>query len=59
MKKHNERVAARIAKLSARVPAESASEGVTPLAAGYFRLEQLRNSVTPRQNNEVRVRSSR
>lgn len=59
MKKHNERVAARIAKLSAAVPAENPGEGVAPLAAGYFRLEQLRGSVTPRQNNEVRVRSSR
>jgi hypothetical protein len=59
LKKFNERVARRIAALSTAVPAENPGEGVTPLAAGYFRLEQLRNSVTPRQNNEVKVRSSR
>lgn len=57
MKKHNEQVARRIAALSAAVPAENPGEGVTPLNPGYFRLQQLRDSTTPRQNDRVRVRS--
>ena len=57
MKKYNERIAKRFADLAAAVPVADPGEGVTPLNPGYFRLQQLRDSTTPRQNDRVRVRS--
>ena len=49
MKKHNQKVAARVARLTDKIPNPKLPEGVTPLNPGYFRLEQMRMSRTAEQ----------
>ncbi len=51
MKKHNVRVAERIAKLSAEVP-DDYGEGVMPLAVGHFMLDRMRNHARAKTANE-------
>lgn len=56
MKKHNERVAARIARVLKKMPAVEAVEGVMPLNPGFFTLERIRDTARPKKRDVIRAK---
>ncbi|MFO0253742.1 MAG: hypothetical protein ACK52V_06470 [Betaproteobacteria bacterium] len=51
MKRHNVRVAERVAKLSAEIPEDDYCEGVMPLAIGHFMLDRMRSHGRAKERN--------